>query len=591
MKNILKIKDNMNKLIKYKFMLLLMFLPYIGLEGQTMDDIISVSESFDEDPGWENVNNRVICSDCPEITQNFGWAPTNHNGSGEGEIGCIIWRSTTPSYYAMPLGKTLDFKDEFSASGKISVISPKKEGFGFYFGFFNAERQGWRVWSSCGVRVGERYSHIKEYPDGIYRFHSDYKTGEASGAILNPDLAIPGDGSVHTWELKYEPNICAADYQWLDPRLPKILPTNGRNIHTDSILVVFQKVDTSMTKDKLLEILFDARDNGLVDDWYRKDRYHLWSLEMEPEKIKGKITFTFDDESVSYFLIPGHQEIPTLINRFGVWNMQIYTGSLEFYMSDLIINNKSIDLSQDPHWQGVNNRITLKEKDFHARHNYGYSQTNWAGNNFGEIGGRFWGTEVIDPLSSFYADDIGILTLEKPIQFSGKINFVEGAVDGRMLIGYFNKKDYLADIEGEYKGNPPKQYLGLEIMDQTRYGYNFTAVCSPQQDISFEERGPIYIPDRIPREFSFDYNPDEGVAGRITVTLGEESFTVDLTNEQRKIGSTFDHFGLLNPRKGGKYVDLYFDDLIYSSHKTKEQSKWHKQKIIKEPYPAWGRKY
>ena len=82
-----------------------------------------------------------------------------------------------------------------------------------------------------------------------------------------------------------------------------------------------------------------------------------------------------------------------------------------------------------------------------------------------------------------------------------------------MLIGYFNKKEKLADIKGEYKGNPPHQYLGLEVMDKTREGYNFTAVCSPQQDISFEERGPIYIPDRIPREFSFDYNPDEGVAG------------------------------------------------------------------------------
>jgi len=559
--------------------------------AQSNNKIISISENFDNDPGWENFNNRVECSDCPEITQDFGWSATNNNGDGTGEIGGTIWKSTTPAFYAMPIGKPLTFKDEFSASGKISIIAPSDEGFGFYFGFFNSERQGWRVWSSCGARIGKMEYNIGGFPKGVAPFHLDYKTGAASGAILNPDLYISGDGSVHTWKLKYEPNVSVANMKWKDPRIRKYFPQNGRNIHTDSILVAFKKDELSITKEKLLDLLFDARDKGLIDDWYRKGKYHLWSLEVEPEKIKGRITFTFNGESVSYFLIPGHQDLPAAIDRFGIWNMQIYTGSLKFHISDLVVNNKKIDLSQDPHWQGLNNRQTFIEQDFHSRHNYGYTQTNWAGETPGEIGGRFWGSEVTDPLHSYYADDIGKLTLDDPIKFSGKINFSEGAVDGRMLIGYFNKKEKLADIEGEYKGNPPHQYLGLEVMDKTREGYNFTAVCSPQQDISFEKRGPIYIPDRISREFSFDYNPDEGEAGRITVTLGEESFTADLTKEQREIGSTFDRFGLLNPRKGGKYVDIYIDDLSYSSRKTKEESEWHKQKIIKEPYPAWGRKY
>ena len=210
----------MNRLSKYNFILFVLIIPYIGLLGQQSDEIITVTESFDEDPGWENVNNRVICSDCPEINQNFGWAPTDHNGSGIGEIGGTIYRSTTPSFYALPLGEPLTFKDEFSASGNISVIAPKDEGFGFYFGFFNAERQGWRVWSSCGVRIGK----MKE---GIGRFHLDYKTGEASGAILNPDLAITGDGSVHNWELKYEPHITVADYKWPDPRTPDLFPAES----------------------------------------------------------------------------------------------------------------------------------------------------------------------------------------------------------------------------------------------------------------------------------------------------------------------------------------------------------------------------
>jgi len=562
---------------------LTIFIPLI-LCAQSNSPIITIHENFDEDPKWEGLNNRVECSNCPTITQDFGWAPTNKTGFGPGEIGGIIWRSTTPSYYAMPINKPLSFKDPFSASGKIAVIVPPQGGVGFYIGFFNAERQGWRVWSSCGFRIGDM-------ENGNARFYLDYKTGKACGAILNPDLEIPGNGSVHTWELKYDPHASVAEEKWPDARLPKYFEGRSGSVHTDTLLATIQRDDPSMTADKLLSLLFEARDAGLIDDWYRKGRYHLWTLERHPERIKGKITFTFDGKSASYYLIPGHQDLPTFMNRFGIYNTQIYTGSLEFYISDLVVNGKKIDLSRDPHWQGLNNNVTFSENDFHSRHNYGYSQTNWAGETPGEIGGRFWGTEVIDPLHGYYATDIGQLTLEDPIKFSGRMCFAEGAVDGRMLLGYFSKEETMAPVKGEYKGNPPNQYLGLEIMDQTSIGYNFTAVCSPRQNISTEERGPIVIPDRISRQFTFEYDPHAGKSGRISVSLGTDKFSYDLTEEQRRTGSTFNRFGLLNPRKGGKYVDVYIDDLTYSSRIPKDKMAKHKQEVVKEPYPRGGRKY
>lgn len=192
----------------------------------------------------------------------------------------------------------------------------------------------------------------------------------------------------------------------------------------------------------------------------------------------------------------------------------------------------------------------------------------------------------------YYADDIGELTLDDSISFSGWINFVQGAVDGRMLIGYFNKAARSADVKGEYKGNPPHQFLGIELMDQTKIGYSFTAVCSPRQDVSFEKRGATFIPDRIKRPFSFFYDPNAASAGRITVTLGEHQFTADLTSEQRKIGATFDRFGLLNPRKGGKYVDVYLNDLTYVARLPSNiKPKFHKQEIVVVPYPRDGRLY
>ena len=79
--------------------------------------------------------------------------------------------------------------------------------------------------------------------------------------------------------------------------------------------------------------------------------------------------------------------------------------------------------------------------------------------------------------------------------------------------------------------------------------------------------------------------------GRISVSLGNDNFSYDLTEEQRKTGSKFNRFGLLNPRKGGKYVDVYIDDLIYSSRIPRDKTERHKKEVVKEPYPRGGRKY
>jgi hypothetical protein len=568
----------------FSALLLILFLFQSAFSGEPDKmKIKKVSQDFSEDPGWEGYNNRIDCQDCPTITQDFGWTETSHNGDGTGEISGTIWKSTTPAYYAMPLGP-LSFKNKFSASGKLAVTAPAEEGYGFYIGFFNSERQGWRVWSSCGFRMG-----VVE--QGYMRFHLDYKTGQAAGAILNPDIIIPVDGSVHTWELIYEPDIGVPD-KWPDKRMPKWINSYS-NVHEDTILARAQKDQPDMTKEKIHDLLLTARDAGLVDHWYRKGTYNLWNIERDADEIKGRITFKFDDYGpVSYFLIPGHQDHESIIDRFGVYNMQMYHGSLNFFLSDLVVNGEKIELLQDPQWDGFGNRVTFVEKDFHARQNFGYSQTNWTGKSPGEIGGRFYGTEVKDPSHGYYADDIGQLSLEDPITFSGMVCFPEGAVDGRMLIGYFNKKDKLAAVEGEYKGNPPHQFMGIEVMDQTRNGYNFTAVCSPKQNIATEKRGPVFIPDRIKRTFSFSYNPNEGDAGRITISLGDSIFTADLTKEQRQLGASFDRFGLLSPRKGGKYVDVYFDDLSYDVKRPAGyQPVKHKQDIVKVPYPPYGREY
>ncbi len=52
--------------------------------------------------------------------------------------------------------------------------------------------------------------------------------------------------------------------------------------------------------------------------------------------------------------------------------------------------------------------------------------------------------------------------------------------------------------------------------------------------------------------------------GQIIVTFDKQTQTLTLKSEHRKIGATFDRFGLFNLQTGGHFVDVSLDDLTYT---------------------------
>ena len=105
-----RVQDNITRL------LLLLAIP-AGASAQ--GQLTQVHQDFSKDPGWEWKNNRIVAQDPPTVKQDFGWAPTNHTGSGgPGKIGGRIWRSVTPAYYALPLNRPLSFKDNSAGAEK-----------------------------------------------------------------------------------------------------------------------------------------------------------------------------------------------------------------------------------------------------------------------------------------------------------------------------------------------------------------------------------------------------------------------------------------------------------------------------------------
>jgi len=206
----------------------------------------------------------------------------------------------------------------------------------------------------------------------------------------------------------------------------------------------------------------------------------------------------------------------------------------------------------------------------------------------------FWRNEPIDPYHGFYADDVGELTLDDAISFSGTINFVNGGTDASMMFGYFNRADQVMEMKADDKNKA--QVLGIQIADSTSIGYSFMPILKGVGNGKgvTSKRGPQFVPDRRRRHFSFDYDPAaNNGAGSIVAKLDDNVTTVNFrTADVRRSGARFDRFGLLNVRSGGKYVEVYFDDLTYTVKRAAgSKPEFHTDKVVKIPYPPGGRKY
>src|SRR2546421_1152218 len=75
---------------------------------------------------------------------------------------------------------------------------------------------------------------------------------------------------------------------------------------------------------------------------------------------------------------------------------------------------KAESFDKDPGWEGHNNRIVPERRPTVVQ-DFGYSMTNFAGKEKGELGGRI--TRASAP--AYYADHIGPVTLDDKLSASG----------------------------------------------------------------------------------------------------------------------------------------------------------------------------
>ena len=509
-------------------------------------------ETFDRDPGWEGFNNRLKPDpkEIPTIDQDFGWSDTHLAGGEKGELGGKIWRSVTSAFYAAKIPvKTLN--DKLTASGRFVFTKSAGNG-GVWFGWFNAGRQELgtaRPKSSLGLNFdflndGSRLSIrlVNDKDRGCGSFVTPYLPGRFRHGSLGRDIQ-------YAWTLTYDPQANSG---------------NGR--------VEFMIKSTNRTPE------YNARMKSLAEEW---KAYYEKTPESRKKLDSGHYGRpNFEGKLIAFDLPPGFKETGATFDHFGLLNIAKEGRPAVIYFDDLEYDGKTEDFAKDPGWEGRNNRARIQDTLRNGYHDFGFSpDTHLAGGSAGEMGGYFW---LLSKAYAYYADRIGPLSLDDPLEAHGKLYLKFVTPDCEMSLGWFNSSQkappaqrlhqtMMAGIRRDPRDTHLRKtdhFLGLYLSHDGR-GFGVRPALVTATGSKVIHRGEVPHPDpRTACEWTLKYDPYAAAGkGALTVTLAGKTATLTLDAKLREEGATFDRFGFF-PSGGGGMVHIYFDDLKYTANRT-----------------------
>jgi hypothetical protein len=280
----------------------------------------------------------------------------------------------------------------------------------------------------------------------------------------------------------------------------------------------------------------------------------------------------YDGQTFVVNLPPGFKKTGATFDHFGLLNGMKEGNPAKVWFDDLKYDGKSQDFEKDPNWDGSGNRERYTQDLATGYHDFGFSaDTHFAGGSSGEMGGTFW---RLTKAYGYYADRIGPLTLDDPLEASGRMTLLVGSPDSEMAFGWFNssQRDFPLHLK---KGQPQEghldktdNFLGVYLAGPSRLG----RVMQPAVVTDKGTRLIFNKVDHAPRpapgqsyQWTLKYDPAAaGGNGTLTVTLGEATATLTLDPRAKAEGARFDRFGFF-PSGGGGMVRIYFDDLRYTA--------------------------
>ena len=174
-------------------------------------------------------------------------------------------------------------------------------------------------------------------------------------------------------------------------------------------------------------------------------------------------------------------------------------------------------------------------------------------------------------MAAAYADRVGPLDFDNKLEASGTLTLRSAGADSGVMLGWFNSKAKRSKTIPEHE-KPLSNYLGIYLEGPSRVGHYFRAACStskgnhhaPTGEGTAKER-PVVLPSETVHRWSMHYKPAAANGhGQITVSLDDQTNTLDLTENARREGALFDRFGLFNVQSGGHHVEVFLDEIRYS---------------------------
>jgi hypothetical protein len=454
-------------------------------------------------------------------------------------MGGTVHRATTPAFYADRIApKTLN--DKLTASGKF-LFTEAQGGGGLWFGWFRAKQEAGAARPTGGLgmtmdfeRDGGRLAVRMSNADNKFcgTFVTPYIPGKFRPAPLQPNTH-------YTWTLSYDPQKNNGD---------------GRFEFT----IRADKMNDEV-KARAAELPTELRDRlGASGDGSDKHG--------SPDFDKG-ILFTVN-------LPPGFKQTGATFDHFGLMSSLKEGNQVKIYFDDLQYDGKAESFAKDPEWEGSGNRAQYPAALPTGYHDFGFSaETRHAGGSRGEIGGIFW---RLTKAFGYYADKIGPLTLDDPLEASGKLVLHLGTPDSEMAFGWFSSAQ--KEIPLHLKNGRPQEghldktdnFVGIYLAGPSRLGRCLqpAVIGSMGTKLVFNtvDKAPQPVPKQV-YDWRLKYDPAGGIGkGALTVTLGEKTATLELDEKTRSEGAVFDRFGFF-PCGGGGMVQVYFDNLTYTARR------------------------
>jgi hypothetical protein len=266
-----------------------------------------------------------------------------------------------------------------------------------------------------------------------------------------------------------------------------------------------------------------------------------------------------------------HKDDGATFDRFGILNViKSEDSSSEVWFDDIAISGRHAEtFTQDPDWEGRNNRRTMQSRIVRPWFDFGFTNTNFAhGKAPGELGGQiFRGDCRYAERMACYGDRVGPLTLARPLKASGKIALRRGVSDSTTLFGFYNSVDSMRQNDSQSDG-VPESVLGIHVEGPSSEGFRFYPVLRPKgagSHLPNVRDFPRILPDGHSHEWSLTYDRDAANgSGQIRVTLDGNSKSFDLGTENNTHPTTFDRFGIVTSWIDGNAQEVFWDDLSYT---------------------------